>query len=239
MRVQAYFVGWRDIYYLPFVKKHYGSFCERLVLYDQFSTDGTVELALELGFEVRSFGDPKEFDELCRIRVKNNCWKESRDLGVDYVIVADADEFVTIPLGMKASLPRVVGLNMMSRDLPKEDIFEIKNGRPYNVYAKQAVFCPERIQEINFTPGGHRCSPIGEISREGAPATMFHYAQIGGSEKEALRHKIYVSHLGEKAFEGSFGNHYLIPEEEKRCIWESSLEICPELWMEPLHQADL
>ncbi len=73
MKIHAYFIGWRDLYYLPFEARHYGSFCERLVLYDQNSSDGSKELAISLGFEVRNYGDNEEYDEFKRLEIKNNC----------------------------------------------------------------------------------------------------------------------------------------------------------------------
>ena len=63
---------------LPFLKIHYGSFCNKIVMYDNYSTDGSVNFAKKLGFEVRTFGKKGELNDQYYLDVKNNCWKEEK-----------------------------------------------------------------------------------------------------------------------------------------------------------------
>jgi hypothetical protein len=112
MKIHLYFINFNDSYYLPFIAKHY-AFCEKIIMFDNYSTDHSVTLANKLGFEVRSFGKPGELNDQHYLDVKNNCWKESRGKA-DYVIVCDADEFIWGDYTkLTCSLPKSEGYNMI------------------------------------------------------------------------------------------------------------------------------
>ena len=212
MKITLYFINWNDAFYLPFIKKHYGQFCQRIVMYDNYSTDESRFLASFLGFQVREFGIPGKLDDHEYVKVKNNCWKEERRKGIDYVIVCDADEFVVIPEKLTASAPVVEGFNMISEDLPKEDIFEITTGAPSVNYSKQAIFNPDRISEINFVHGCHRNNKVGDITTEEPGCKLFHFRQIGGVDRQIERHSEYRKRLSAFNLRYKMGSHYGRPE---------------------------
>src|SRR6185436_1882712 len=167
-----HFINWNDSFYLPFIKAHYGKFCQRIVMHDQYSTDASVHIAKFLGFEIRNFGSANQLNDQWYLDVKNNCWKEDRDTA-DYVIVCDADEFIT-PDILKGTAPKVRGFNMISDHLPEKDIFEIKTGEFSENYSKQAIFSPKYIDEINFVHGCHMNRMQGNIITDGF-CRLFHF----------------------------------------------------------------
>lgn len=228
MKITLYFINWNDSFYLPFIKKHYGSFCQKIVMYDQYSTDGSAEMGKHLGFEVRNFGSMSQLNDQWYLDVKNNCWKEERDKS-DYVIVCDADEFV-LPDILKGTAPKVRGYNMISDDIPSgTDIFEIKTGAPSESYSKQAIFSPTHIEEINFRHGCHQNGMTGLIKDDGF-CRLLHYRQIGGVERLIERHKQYRPRMSKFNLKHNMGHHYLQEEEQKRNEWKVLQDNAHELW---------
>ncbi len=215
-------------------------------MYDQYSTDGSEELAKSLGFEVRNFGSRSQLNDQWYLDVKNHCWKEERGKGVDYVIVCDADEFVQVaqyerPVMLpNPSAPRVLGFNMISDVLPKENIFEVNTGEYSESYSKQAIFNPDKVEEINFVHGCHRNNMVGDITRDGIQFRLFHFRQIGGVQRLIDRHAVYRSRKSAFNETHGMGIHYgkknMTPEEVeafnhgKREEWKTLTENAKELW---------
>lgn len=227
MRITLYFINWNDSFYLPFIKKHYGSICQRIVMYDNHSTDGSQELARQLGFEVRMFGQPNVLNDQYYLDVKNHCWKEERGKS-DYVIVCDADEFVTID-DLKGSAPKVMGYNMISDLTAIHEITDINTGFFDENYSKQAIFDPNRIEEINFVHGCHKNWIKGDISKEGN-CRLLHYRMIGGVERMIEKHRTYRERMSEFNKKHKMGFHYNHSDEAKRNEWNYLQSKAEILW---------
>ena len=219
MNIVMYFINWNDIDYLPFIAGHYGSFCSKIIMYDNYSTDGSQNLAKKLGFEVREFGKRGELNDQFYLDVKNHCWKEQRNKGVDYVIVCDADEFVVVPELITCSLPKVQGWNMVSDEMPVKSVFEIKTGAESESYSKRAIFNPDAIKEINYIHGCHVCKPVGHIT-ENDTCDLYHYRQVGGVDRMIERHKAYVKRMSQFNKKYKMGVHYLHDEQAKKNEFE-------------------
>lgn len=218
MRIVFYFINYNDSFYLPFLAKHYFKFCERIVMYDQHSTDGSRELALSLGMEVRLFGGP-DLNDQDYLTIKNECWKECRGKGVSYVIVADADEFVFID-DLRGTAPKVTGFNMVSEKLPINDITEVNTGAPSKDYSKQAIFSPDHIEEINFLHGCHRNRIRGRVTSEGN-CRLLHFRMIGGVDRIIERHAMYRARMSELNKRHGMGIHYTHTDTAKRQEWQA------------------
>lgn len=209
MKITLYFINWNDAFYLPFIKRHYSQFCNRIVMYDNYSTDGSVDLALQYGFEVQTFGKQGVLDDEIYRSLKNNIWKEERGKA-DFVIVCDADEFI-VPVHLhKGSNPVVWGYNMISDNLPVNSIFEINTGAPSESYSKQAIFSPE-IDEINFVHGCHKNHMISSLPVSGL-ANLYHFRQIGGVDRLIQRHAEYRPRMSKFNLKHGMGIHYGKPE---------------------------
>lgn len=242
MRIFCYFINFNDSFYIPFFAKHYFSFCERIVMYDQYSTDGSIELAQSLGIEVRNFGRPGVLNDQWYLDVKNNCWKECRNQGIDYVIVVDVDEFVMLPNELTKPFPWVHGYNMISENLPTHDMFEISTGEPSEQYGKQAIFNPDFVTEINYVHGCHKHNAIlSETSsyklskgvehvEMNDSCSLYHYRQIGGVQRIIDRHAMYRNRLSEFNKKNKMGFHYNHSDNAKRDEWEFNMSKAKELW---------
>jgi hypothetical protein len=227
MRIVCYFINWNDKYYLPFIKSHYEKFCQKIVMYDNYSTDGSDSLAAYLGMEVRNFGRRGELNDQHYLDVKNHCWKEERGKA-DYVIVCDADEFI-IPDDLRGSAPVVTGYNMISDSIPRNSLMEINTGSVDVGYSKQAIFDPDLISEINYVHGCHKNRMEGEITREGN-CKLLHYRMIGGVERILERHQEYRNRMSKFNLKFNMGHHYLHEENAKRVEWDHLKSKAVELW---------
>jgi len=230
MKIICYFINFNDSWYLPFFAKHYQRFCEKIIMYDNHSTDASRNIAEELGFEVRTFGRFGVLDDQHYLDVKNHCWKEQIGKGVDYVIIVDADEFVFIDdLQPGPSAPIVTGFNMISEELPVEEITEINTGAYSESYSKQAIFNPDLITEIHYAHGCHRNKMTGRIVREGN-CRLLHYRQIGGLQRMLDRHAEYRDRMSKFNRQHGMGIHYLHTDEEKTKEWNQLTAEAKELW---------
>lgn len=232
MKIHCYFINWNEKFYIPFFHNHYKNFCEKIIMYDQYSDDGSRELAESLGIEVRNFGRPGVLNDQWYLDVKNNCWKECRCKGVDYVIVVDADEFLSIRDAQLLSesgltpFPTVTGYNMISDLLPVNDIWEINTGYLDEQYAKQAIFNPNYVTEINYVHGCHKHNavtngPFTMQSNNGIE--LYHFRQIGGVQRMIDRHSLYRNRMSDFNKKHNMGFHYLHSENAKRDEWNFNM----------------
>jgi len=132
MKIEAFLLCWNERDIMPLVVKHYAKFCDKITILDNHSTDGSQELAKELGCVVIPFGT-KFFDDQENMNIKNSCWKGS---DADWVIVADFDEILfhdykemEFAMGFYTSstIIKTIGWQIMSDEMPKEDLTEITN----------------------------------------------------------------------------------------------------------------
>lgn len=228
MKIVLYFINWNDSYYLPFIKKHYSPFVQHIIMYDNWSNDGSQAIAKQLGFEVRTFGWANRLDDQDYLNVKNHCWKEQRNCGVDLVIVCDADEFVQ-PYRLTGTAPVVAGYNMISDTLPVKDIFEVNTGAKSESYSKQAIFSPDHIDEIDFVHGCHKNHMKGNIIRDGY-CKLFHFRQIGGVQRLLDKHATYRPRMSKFNLKNNMGHHYLQEDEQKRQEWNLLMQNAQPLW---------
>jgi hypothetical protein len=197
-------------------------------MYDQYSTDNSVDLAKHYGMEVRNFGNRSELNDQWYLDVKNNCWKECRGKGIDYVIVCDADEFILID-DLKGSAPKVTGYNIISDYLPIDEITEINTGDYSEGYSKQAIFSPDKITEIKYVHGCHKNHMEGEITTEGN-CRLLHYRQIGGVERIIKRHDLYRNRMSSFNKTHKMGWHYNHSDDQKRIEWDHLKSKAVALW---------
>lgn len=228
--IVMYFINWNDAFYLPFISRHYGRFCSKIVMYDNHSDDGSQRIGKQLGFEVRTFGMRGVLNDQHYLDVKNHCWKEQRG-HADYVIVCDADEFLYLPEGMSltSSAPQVKGYNIISDHLPKKEMGELCWGSPDDSYSKQVIFSPDRIREINFVHGCHRNNMVGDITSHDQ-LELRHMRMIGGFDRIWARHRTYARRMSQFNRQHRMGHHYLVSRDQKKFEWHTLISKSEKLW---------
>ena len=130
LRIHLYVICWNEAKILPHFLKYYHSFCEKIFVYDNFSSDCSPDIIA--GFnnaETFNFFTNNEIRDDIYLKLKNEVWKKSRNK-CDFVIVCDADEFIYHPdlnnlfefLKLNnITAVRCEGYNMIALNAPRED----------------------------------------------------------------------------------------------------------------------
>lgn len=177
MRFEAYIICWNEAAILPFVLDYWDAAgVDKLIVYDNHSTDDTLEIlsqCRDFEIEVRDYDSGGHADDNIYREIKNNCWKDSK---ADWVFVGDTDEVPYAPLGsvkgwlehkaddaavIQPCLYQVVGWEKPGPFLPgfylhKSDGMRVQQCGPNKVN----LFRPDRVREMNFSLGAHKCDPV-------------------------------------------------------------------------------
>ena len=232
MQVHLYALCWNDAEMLPFFFRHYDPIVSRYFIFDDHSSDGSLDLMrahpnVEVEPLVRS--DPDSFT-LSELSISNECWKRSRG-SADWVIITDIDEHLFHPdlieLMMRykdlgVTIVPALGYQMISEEFPGPDMLLCEAhtcGAPWKIYSKLTLFDPSAITEIHYGVGRHDASPTGRVI---APANdellLLHYKFLGFTRTHA-RHQQLRGGLRSKDLESGWGYQYCWSEEELRNAW--------------------
>jgi hypothetical protein len=226
-----YALCWNEEQMLPFFFRHYDPLVERYYIFDNGSTDGSLELLranpkVVLGeFEVQ--GDSFV---LAAQSFYNQCWKASRGTA-PWVIVCNVDEHLhhrdlpaylnALPAGISLITPE--GYNMISDSFPVagEPLSQqIHLGVRSPGMDKPQLFAPDLIDEINFCPGRHTASPAGHVQ---SPATvevkLLHFKYLG-LDYYSRRLDVLRQGLRKLDLEIGLGVHYSRNHQEKAAHFE-------------------
>lgn len=175
-RIHYYAPAWNEELMLPFMIRHYSPWVERFVIYDNGSTDGSVEFLRRIpNVAIRKVPWTHPDSMVATLQdLQNNCWKESRGTA-DWVIVSDIDEFLCHPnlfrylrraRQMGVTCIPALGYEMASERFPQPGLAltsAVRRGLPYYMLSKLRLFDPNAVAETNFDPGCHRAAPVGRI----------------------------------------------------------------------------
>ena len=214
MRIEAFILAWNEAELLPFTLKHY-SFCDKITVFDNYSTDGSDRIAQGMGCEVKKFGIPGVLDDKEYLKIKNNCWKGSV---ADWAIVCDTDEILHFR-PVSGTVATTFGFNVVSRETPKETLSELTRGAPDTSYSKLVCFNPKAVKDINYVYGCHVANPRGDIRMSEEILPLLHYRCIGGPERLVKRHRQYRQRMSELNKRLGLGCHYLYDDDRRRKEW--------------------
>lgn len=174
---------------LPFTVSHYKNIFSDCVItiYDNESSDNSVEIAKSLGCNVISWSSNDENNAFMKCNISNNCWKTVKD---GWVIVIDMDEllFISEYILMEeqekgTTILSTQGIQMVgeskSETLDDIDLNEINRGLFFNSESKCVCFYKPKIKEMNYTLGCHRCNPIGCVKLSDKHYIIEHFSFLG------------------------------------------------------------
>ena len=220
---------------LGFFFRHYDSWVDRYVVFDDGSTDGSIELLkAHPKVELRRF-DRVRADSfvLSHTAMQNEAWKASRGVA-DWVVITAIDEHLTIPGRSMAkylkacrtkgvTLIPALGFDMISEDFPERDARltdAVTEGRPDRNFNKLGIFNPAAIAETNFHNGRHAARPRGDIRLPIHDILMLlHYKRLG-FERTVERQAAQARRLGRTDVEAKMGFQYFDSRETQRAEWD-------------------
>jgi hypothetical protein len=186
-----------------------------ITIYDNESTDSSVEIAKALGCTVVSWSSGNINNELEKINIRNTCWKKITN---GWIIMADMDEWICITeeeldkeQKTGTSILRIKGLNMIGEsatlDLSDINLHAIKTYRENDHESKNICFLRDKISSMNFGTGSHVCNPIGAVHYSSRIYVNKHMAVLG---LKFLINKM-IQRYGRSAFNRSKGmsTHYI------------------------------
>ena len=173
MDVSIYLLCFNEEILLPKTVEHYRRYIPncKITIYDNESTDNSVNIARSLGCSIVSWNSKNEINDIMYRDIKNTCWK---DVDNGWIIMADMDEWLCVSqqdlldeYNHDTTILTVKGFNMIGDskrvDLSDIDVHGLTWGIYHSAESKSLCFLREKIQEINYSCGAHRCIPKGEI----------------------------------------------------------------------------
>jgi glycosyltransferase involved in cell wall biosynthesis len=179
--------------------RHYSTFCSRMIIFDDHSTDGTPEIARAAGAEIRAYPFDTGLDDIDMVSVANDTYREARGFA-DWVIWVDADEILHHPSisqrltsysAAGIAIPRVEGYVMFADQPPSghgQIYDEIRMGTPQPRYSKRVVINPEI--EMYWGAGKHEMvASVCEETFDPWPLKLLHFRWFGLESFLARNHR--------------------------------------------------
>jgi glycosyltransferase involved in cell wall biosynthesis len=173
MEINVFLVCFNEAPLLPHTIKHYKQYLPscKITIYDNESSDNSVQIAKDLGCTVVSWNSENINDEELLLSLKNNSWKNCEK---GWIIMADMDEFVCVTeddlqreINSGVTILNIEGYDMVgdseTLDLSDIDLQEIKRYINNQFESKKLCFLREAITDMNYGPGSHSCDPKGTI----------------------------------------------------------------------------
>ncbi len=221
--IHYYSLCWNEEKILPFVLNYYFPYCDKITIMDNESDDNSVKIIQSYTkTEVRSYSTQGEIRDDIYLEIKNNIWKESRGKA-DWVIVCDVDEILYHPNLISKlkelkdegfTIIKPHGYDMYSENFPTKSLLEITTGVKDNrLLGKCIIFNPNKIDEINYKTGCHKCYPTGELKfYKKNDFKMLHYKCLN-LDYLIDRFSLLNKRLSNYNIENKFGKHYMAEKE--------------------------
>ena len=189
MEVNVLLLCYNESPLIPHVVKHYKKYMPscKITIYDNESTDNSVELAKSLGCSVVSWSSENINNESIKMNMKDNVWK---DIKSGWVIMADMDEFLCVTeaelleeMNNGTTILNIDGYDMIGEtktlDLSDIDLQEIKKC-VYNKWeTKKLCFLRDKITDMHYAPGAHDCWPQGTVKYSSKTYINKHMSSLG------------------------------------------------------------
>lgn len=210
--VTVYTITYNEEKVVEFFINHYRKIfpnCE-INIFDNQSTDNTVKICEEYGCNVIEYDTGNKLSDSTYLKIKNNCWKESK---TDWVVVCDCDELIEVnqsDLNGDFNIIKPVGYSIMNFD-DDIDLTKFKYGFRDVGFDKCVLFNKKHIKEINYSVGSHGCNPIphadSSVIFNKTPYRLLHYKYLHPNYT-VERHKMFGKRLSDENRMRGWGIHY-------------------------------
>jgi glycosyltransferase involved in cell wall biosynthesis len=235
MSIHLYAGCWNEERIIPSFLQHYEPLVDRIIIYDDHSTDRSVELLrASPKVEVRPFRREAESYLDAHLILFETCWQESRGRA-DWVCLVDLDEFLFHPdwhhyldaqKNAGVTIIQALGYEMVSEHFPPAGAAlatTFTRGQREVHLDKTGLFAPDAIERMNHTVGRHRCFPVGRVV---PPAhyrmQLRHYKSLGLDYVLARTHALAGRITGGDLARG-WSVHYLRDDDSIRAHFQAQL----------------
>lgn len=224
MTVEVYTFCWNEMAVLPWAVDYWRRYAQKVTVFDNGSTDGSVEFMKKHRdlIDVVPYSTPGMDNDIVR-NMKNDCWRQAKGRA-DLVVVCDLDEML-IPMRDSlwrmclsgATICRPVWYDLVSYEVPCHqegiDKMYLHEQRPLAIYhpegPKAVLFNPNKIENINYTPGAHQCKPEGEVKwYGGGDMYLLHVNHNFSLEYKVKRYEQLHQRRSRNDLNKSYGIHY-------------------------------
>ena len=234
MKIEVFTLCWNEMAILPFVLDYWRRFASRVTVYDNGSTDGSVEWLRENAADlvtVVPFDTGGHKNNTIHMNMKNDYWKQARGRA-DLVVVCDMDE-ILIPadgalkrmLDNGATVCRPVWIDLVSDKMPKHKdgkyLHWMRKKGIVNPGSKAVLFNPNKIEEMNYGPGAHICNPVGEVKLYGGKdIVLLHVNNALSLDYRLDRYHAQCERRSQQDKNLGYGIHYTKTDDEIRAEWK-------------------
>jgi len=228
----------------PFVVDYWKRFVTKAIVYDNGSTDGSVEYLKQFDWiEVRHF-DTEGMNDIVQMNIKNDCWHESRGKA-DWVVVCDFDEMVfsqdlegeltkmrenggTVLFNKWCAFrgdhqPTYEPGKLLHEVLPT--VYEQVINAQHKGFGKLVLFDPNKIDSMGYGIGAHVAFPKGEVKAYISDKIYTLHIDKGfGIEYSIMKKKIMKDRLSETNKKNGYCIHYSFSEERMREEYANDLK---------------
>ena len=233
MKIEVFTLCWNERAILPFALDYWRRYASRVTVYDNGSTDGSVEWlqanAADL-VTVVPFDTGGHKNNTIHMNMKNDYWKQARGRA-DLVVVCDMDELL-IPMGcaledmLRAgeTICRPTWVDLFSEKIPKPKagklLHQLRKKGVVNPGSKAVIFNPNEIDEINYGPGAHVCNPTGNVRwRDGRDMLVLHVNNALSLDYRLSRYHSQCERRSQQDKNLGYGIHYTKTDDEIREEW--------------------
>jgi hypothetical protein len=220
LNITLYTICYNEEIIIPFFIEHYKKFVNKIVVYDNYSTDNSRKILssyTDINIIIKDYDSQNQIRDDLYLEIKNNCWKEDNS---DFVIICDMDEFIysenlidffNLNSNYDAFIP--YGYEMVSDVLPDVknlNIFsQIGYGVPFTNYSKLCIFKPNKVKEINYEAGCHYNDiiPKNLLIYNQTDLKLLHYKHLN-LNYVINKHLNYKERLSINNIEQNWGVHY-------------------------------
>lgn len=237
MKIDLYTICYNEMDILPFCVDYWKRFASHVYVFDNYSTDGSVEFLSQDKFADWITIIPYKSDgcdDRMLLSIKNGAWKNSRGKA-DWVVACDCDEIIySNHLEEELEYMNENGYTAMGNvwysffgdrkpDYEEGKLLHelvVRGAKQSINYADESIgkiilFNPNEIVDINYVPGCHDVNPVGNYNLyKSNMVYTFHVDKGFGIDYKMAKYKILAERRSPANKMYGWGIHYEFPREQ-------------------------